>query len=822
MGHQLDHVLHTLTGSQERGRAAAPRAWRHAALVACVVASGCARAPGQHEMATLETYAAADLPMRDSARTLPAPLSRPPRPPPRSDTLLWAGFARTDITPPPGVRLFGYWDESRRAVGYRQRLYARAMVLMDRAGEKLAFVVADLGAISLSLHRRVAEAVLDSTGIGADRLMLAATHTHAGPGHYFAARFYNRSTYAARQGSPGLVGVGPEWPSPRAEFDVTLHDFLVSRIASAVLEADTTLRPARAAWGATDVWGRTRNRSYRAFRENPPDSLPPVVVASLGLDGADRQLAGLDSASLAVDPTWNLLRVDVREPSSGRYVPGGAFSIFAMHGTGNPPANDLIDADIHGLVARGLEAHMDSLRTRLLDDSVPTSGVTVHLFANGAVGDASPAWPEDSRCPAPTLRPAFGPEGPQPIPRPEVWEQLPQSRLEEGCLKHARAFVDSTGTALAARAVAEYDLLKPVDGDMRIGRSFVELSLDSLLCPTAALGKGFADGPADGRSRYFRTGSDDRRAPTTLQHVGPMCVRQAGGDILTQERVNRALLERAVDFPRIAQIAVVRLGEMLLGVVPAEITTVAWRRIQQTMQDQVERWGFDDQIDRIGLLGLANGYVQHVTTPEEFRLQLYEGASTLYGDSSLHALREALRTRVADFGATGTPEPTPQLNPIEISPGITHTVSGGPREKADSSVERNIRRIACTTDGTIIVQWLDASPGFGRTALNPADGPVLAIGLQAGAGDPRRDRPGRMVWDGDPSVEVRVLEPEGDERHRWEARWDIAGWTARQGRSSTGLPSIMDRDAEGIVGVWLERRGASDPDTTLSLADCRN
>src|SRR5258705_12847347 len=105
-------------------------------------------------------------------------------------------------------------------------------------------------------------------------------------------------------------------------------------------------------------------------------------------------------------------RVDQRDPASGAYRPAGAFSIFAMHGTGNAPSNDLLDADIHGLVERRLERHIDRDLNRLRDSGfVPPA---VYLFANGAESDVSPAWPPQSRWECPPLRPLPALDGPFP------------------------------------------------------------------------------------------------------------------------------------------------------------------------------------------------------------------------------------------------------------------------------------------------------------------------------------------------------------------------------------------------------------------------
>lgn len=113
-----------------------------------------------------------------------APASAPSSPP-TGEAVLHAGVGRAEITPPPGLGLAGSGTEGKESAGYRTRLYARAILLQDPVGEKLALVVADLPHISLLLHREVARRIQPRTGIGADRLILSATHTHAGPGHFY-------------------------------------------------------------------------------------------------------------------------------------------------------------------------------------------------------------------------------------------------------------------------------------------------------------------------------------------------------------------------------------------------------------------------------------------------------------------------------------------------------------------------------------------------------------------------------------------------------------------------------------------------------------
>jgi neutral ceramidase len=115
--------------------------------------------------------------LREVARAVPSLL------PEAGGGTLRAGVARRDITPPPGPGLAGGGPEGRPAQGWRSRLHARALVLEDRRGEAIVLVVADLPFVSILLHRRVAELVRAETPLGAERQLIAATHTHSGPGH---------------------------------------------------------------------------------------------------------------------------------------------------------------------------------------------------------------------------------------------------------------------------------------------------------------------------------------------------------------------------------------------------------------------------------------------------------------------------------------------------------------------------------------------------------------------------------------------------------------------------------------------------------------
>jgi hypothetical protein len=89
-----------------------------------------------------------------------------------------AGVAVRDITPEPGIPMWGYSNRPGPATGTLDPLYAKAIAF--RAGGKtVAMVSLDLGRVPLA---HVCERIRDrAKKVGVDYVFFAATHTHHGP-----------------------------------------------------------------------------------------------------------------------------------------------------------------------------------------------------------------------------------------------------------------------------------------------------------------------------------------------------------------------------------------------------------------------------------------------------------------------------------------------------------------------------------------------------------------------------------------------------------------------------------------------------------------
>ncbi|CAH8469932.1 unnamed protein product [Dicrocoelium dendriticum] len=85
--------------------------------------------------------------------------------------------------------------------------------------------------------------------------------------------------------------------------------------------------------------------------------------------------------------------------------------------------------------------------------------------------------------------------------------------------------------------------------------------------------------------------------------------------------------------PAIVETQILRIGQLLIVALPGEFTTMSGRRIRNA----VEKIASPHSNIHIALAGLSNVYSSYVATPEEYMLQRYEGASTIYGPLTLPA-----------------------------------------------------------------------------------------------------------------------------------------------------------------------------------------
>jgi neutral ceramidase len=461
-----------------------------------------------------------------------------------------AGFAKRDLTPPPGAPLFGYSLEARSARGFRHRLWARAAYLAHPGGERAAVVAVDLGAVSSVLHAEVVARLEPALGLGRDRVLIAATHTHAGPGACFDCSYYNHFGSA----SPG--------------FDGRLLAHLANGIAAAITEAAARATgPATLATATGELLELTHNRSREAYLRNPEAQEP---------------------GSLDRDPRVTVIRV---QAEGGREL--GAIGIFAIHGTVLGSEVDLYHGDVLGAAARAWER-------RGGEDGF------VAVLLNGNEGDLRPDRPES-------------PAGEGGAPPPRLDRSFARAHalgVRLGEALHTVQLRAGPASAMPDLAVRGRELLVPDEDHAAWVQGFCAQALTG----EPVLGGSEEGGPGGGGLREGRR----RESPQGCQGVKLPALG------LLQD----LLLDRDA-YPRRLQGQVLQVGDLLLLAVPAEMTTTAGARLARAAARAAARAGI--LVRDAVVLGLANGFVSYVTTPEEYDAQHYEGGATLYGPGSLAA-----------------------------------------------------------------------------------------------------------------------------------------------------------------------------------------
>jgi neutral ceramidase len=112
--------------------------------------------------------------------------------------------------------------------------------------------------------------------------------------------------------------------------------------------------------------------------------------------------------------------------------------------------------------------------------------------------------------------------------------------------------------------------------------------------------------------------------------------------------------------PQVLPIQILRIGSLAIVGLPVEPTTVSGRRLRAAVAQALARAG----VDRVVINAYANAYASYVATFEEYQAQLYEGASTLFGQWTLGAFCTELRSlarHMAGSRRAGAPNERPPL-----------------------------------------------------------------------------------------------------------------------------------------------------------------
>jgi hypothetical protein len=173
---------------------------------------------------------------------------------------LTAGAAATDITPPRGCPMAGYYS-ARGAEGTHDPLFAKALVF-EKDGTRAALVALDLIGTTRGLVEETRTLIEKDTGIPGASVMISATHSHTGP--------------VLSDGSPRADALGGGGEIARGYVTG-----LPAKIAGAVKKADAARKPARVFHAAGREDGLAFNRRFHmtdgSVGWNPGKKNPKIV-----------------------------------------------------------------------------------------------------------------------------------------------------------------------------------------------------------------------------------------------------------------------------------------------------------------------------------------------------------------------------------------------------------------------------------------------------------------------------------------------------------------------------------------------------------------
>ncbi|KAJ9643481.1 hypothetical protein H2201_008024 [Coniosporium apollinis] len=528
------------------------------------------------------------------------------------------GVGKADITGPVvELNLMGYANTSQIGSGLRQRLYSRAFIIGSPTDPSARFVylVLDTQSGDTAVRHGILEGL---TSMGSEysvyqrsNVAVTGTHSHSGPGAWL--------NYLL----PQITSRG---------FSKQSYQAIVDGALLSIRRAHEGLTPGRLAIGTTVIKDANINRSLYAYLANP---------ASERERYADN-----------VDKNMTLLRFTRDE--DGRDI--GILTWFPVHGTSMLGNNTLITGDNKGVAAYLFEKDMEE------SDTMATGFVAGFSQAN--VGDTTPnvlgayceygpdegkeCRLEDSTCnnssqPCHGRGPFFG-----------LDDHGTRSCYEIGRRQYTRA------KDLHSRMLSSSPEGMPVTGPtVSSFHVFRDFSNYTFMLPngtevrtcSAALGYSFAAGTSDGPGAF-----DFRQNTTHEGEKNPVWAVVGGLLHPPTEEQRRCQGEKAIlldvgeskkpyDWsPNIVDIQLLRVGQLLIIVSPGEATTMAGRRWREAIAQQAKALGLltpdprnAEQDPVVVLGGPANTYTHYIATREEYAVQRYEGASTLYGPYTLDA-----------------------------------------------------------------------------------------------------------------------------------------------------------------------------------------
>jgi neutral ceramidase len=628
----------------------------------------------------------------------------------------------TDNLPPSRpvveVGLNGYADLSQVGTGLRQRIFSRAFIIADPndTDNTIVYLIVDAQSGDTAVRHGVLQGLAALGGeyarYGEHNVALSGTHAHSGPGAWM--------NYLLPQ-------------IPTKGFDKQSYQALVDGVLLSIKRAHESLTPGRLTHGTTEITDGNANRSPYSYLANPEEER--------------------NQYQYNTDKTMTMLRFDRTSDSKTTAV----LTFFSVHGTSLYENNTLTAGDNKGVAAWLYERSVAN-DTRFADDFVAG-------FSQSSVGDTTPnvlgAYCEDTGLPCRFEDSTCNGQTELCRGRGPYFQEndygakscFEMGRRQYSAAKDLYEQLDSKGTQIVgSSSVASYHVYHDFT-NYTFPSPFNSSTLKTCY---AALGFNFAAGTTDGPGQFdFTQNSTGPAEDNPLWYVARAFVHQPSAEQQACQAPKDILLDAgAVTLPyawapNIVDIQGFRVGQLLFIISPSEVTTMSGRRWKSAILNaSTEVLGIENPLVVLG--SPANTYAHYLTTEEEYGVQRYEGASTLYGPSELAGYVNLTLTYLPYLGSSSDVSklapipagPNPPINTnnslsfitgvvydgaasgqsfgdvLSTSPNVTY----GPGDTIDATfVGANPRNNLHQESTFAAVEFLDTSSGSWKTVRTDAD-----------------------------------------------------------------------------------------------------
>jgi neutral ceramidase len=496
-----------------------------------------------------------------------------------NDYLIGTGIY--DVTGPAAeLGMMGMASIEQKTEGIHSRLFARAFIVCDQDSKKRVVIVSsDIWSCTQAVKMEVVKRLKSIYGndlYTTENVLLSGTHTHSGPGGYSHYALYNLS----------ILG-----------FDKQNFECIVNGMVLSIKRAHENLAPGKIFINSGNIEDCGNNRSPIAYDNNPSAERAKYT-------------SNTDKEMLLIKFVKN----------NGKEI--GCLNWYAIHPTNRGNKNRLITGDNKGYASYLFEKEKGT--------NIQNKGTFIAAFANSNCGDVS---------------------GNIKYGVPDLFHDF--ARMQEFGEKQynkAKEIYDSANVQLTGSVDYRHT---------HVDFSNVQIEGTKNRTYPAALGASmFAGSTEDSKSEFGiiegikATISGD--LPPAQRNIILEAINLLSGlltgfkvpGILEDEMkqghkpkpivLAQGLAEPHPLSPQVLPLQIITIGNLVLAGIPAEITTMAGRRLKETILGSLSGTG----INHLALATYANAYAGYITTKEEYDIQHYEGASTHFGPYTLMAFQQ--------------------------------------------------------------------------------------------------------------------------------------------------------------------------------------